>query len=111
MKFKAGDRLRVVIDDGTVKEIRGTVFEGEEVFEEEAHGKMIYKGLFFRMEEFVWDESGCILDRCVCHYCGKFCRYDKKSKCEYTELDGILRLAKKVEKIQEVGNEATYSTS
>jgi hypothetical protein len=110
MKIKAGDKLRVVINDGTLKELIGTVFEGEKVFKEGKYRKTIQKGLFFRMEKFVWDENGNVMNRYACHYAGKIFAYDKETDCNYTELDGILRIAKKVEKM-EVQNETTQPTN
>ena len=43
MEFKVGDKLRVIVNDGTLKEIHGTVFEGREVYEDDRYGKMVYE--------------------------------------------------------------------
>jgi hypothetical protein len=99
MEFKAGDKLRVIVNDGTLKEIHGTVFEGREVYEDDRYGKMVYEGLFFRIEKWVWDESGSVMDRYACHYCGRFYRVDEEGNVR-TELDGVLKIAKRVEKLR-----------
>ena len=98
-QFKAGDRIRVYFEDGTLDYVEGILCEDRVILDSFSgkYNKLSIEGLFFKAESIVWSENSHVMDRYFSHYCGRY--YGLREDKPYTELDGILKNAKKVELI------------
>ena len=101
-RFKAGDRVRVYFDDGVLEYVEGTLHEDRVVLNKGRgmYNREILEGLFLEMEKFCWNPSSNIMNRCVCHYGGRYYGTKGEKHNPYTDFDGVLKIAKKAEVIR-----------